>query len=289
MVINIKLTSACDSRCSNCRIWASEKKYLSPYVIMDIISQYKNHEFIFNGGECLLHPDIYEIIKFSSRNNVNFVILSNGINYDRVEKAIQCGARRITLSVDGYDHDILRGVKGNLQTIRKILRQLFDKADFRLAYVLSNSNNLEKDKPLLDELISLGANDNVYFAIMQHAKSFNIQEYCEIEKTIVPQNLEKYSFMSLTSKKYLSRYPANPIKSCRSPEFYITICEDGKVRYCQAYNFDFVLGNVNDEKLSEILRKSRWIREQSDKCSFKNECWLACHRRYDVQVKYRKK
>lgn len=283
MIFDIKLTSACNSKCLNCLIWASKIEHLNSYRILDILKQFKNDEFIFSGGECLLHPDIYEIIKFSARNNINFVILSNGIGYGRIEKAIQCGAKRITLSVDGYNHDNLRGVKGNLQTIRKILRQLSSKASFRITYLISKYNDLEKDVVLLDELISLGASSNVYFAITQQVKSFNVKENHKIEAIKIPQNLERYKCMSLTTRRYLSEYP-KPIRHCESPEFYISIYEDGKVRYCQSYDFDFVLGSVHESNLTEILIKSKWIREQSDNCSFKKECWLACHRRYDVKL-----
>ncbi len=284
MIFDIKLTSECDSKCLNCSIWDSEPEYLSSYRILNILKQFKDDEFIFSGGECLLHFDIYEIIKFSTRNNINFTILSNGIDYSRVEKAIQCGAKRITLSVDGYNHDNLRGVNGNLQTIRKILKQLSNKTNFRIAYTVAEKSDLEKDVTLLDELISLGADDNVYFAIAQQVKAFNIKENNEVKVIKIPQYLEKYKCMSATTRKYLSRYP-KPIKHCYSPEFYISIFEDGKVRYCQSYDFDFVLGNVYEDNLAEILTKSKWIREQSDNCSSKKECWLACHRRWDIKTK----
>jgi len=283
MIFDIKLTSACDSKCSNCKIWASKNiEHIDSYKLLNILKQFEKDEFIFSGGECLLHPDIYEIIKFSARNNINFVILSNGIDYERIEKAIQYGAKRITLSVDGYNHDSLRGVKGNLQMIEKILRQLSYKADFRLAYLVSENNDLEEDVKLLDELIALGANSNVYFAIAQQVKSFNVKESNRAKSLRISWYLEKYNCMSPTSKKYLSRYPKS-IRHCYSPEFYISIYQDGKVRYCQSYDFDFVLGNIYENNLSEILAKSKWLREQSDSCPFKNECFLACHRRWDVK------
>lgn len=283
MIFDIKLTSACDSRCTNCQIWAGKVEHLNSYKILNILNQFKNDEFIFSGGECLLHPDIFEIIKFSTRNNINFVILSNGINYDRIKRAIQCGAKRITLSVDGYNHDSLRGIKGNLETIRKILRNLSGKASFRIAYVIAENNSLKKDVRLLNELISLGANDNVYFAIAQQVKSFNVKEDNKVKILDIPQHLEDYQNISSTTRKYLSRYP-KPIKHCYSPEFYISIYEDGNVRYCQSYDYDFILGNVYENSLSEILIRSKWLREQSDNCPFKNECFLACHRRWDVKT-----
>lgn len=284
MIFDIKLTSLCNSKCRNCLIWDSEPEYLSSYKILNILKQFNNDEFIFSGGECLLHPGIYEIIKFSTRNNINFLILSNGIDYDRIKEATECGAKRITLSVDGYNHDNLRGVNGNLQTIRKILKQLSSKASFRIAYTISEDSDLENDIILLDELISLGADENVYFAIAQQVKSFNIKENNKIKTIKIPQYLEKHKCMSATTKKYLFKYP-KPIKHCYSPEFYISIFEDGKVRYCQSYDFDFVLGNVYEDNLAEILIRSQWIREQSDNCSFKDKCFLACHRRWDIKTK----
>ena len=282
MIFDVKLTSACDSKCLNCHIWASKVVHLSFFRTLDILDRFKTDEFIFSGGEPLLHPDIYEIIEFAVENDINFLILSNGIDYDRIEKAVQIGAKRITLSVDGYNHDNLRGVKGNLQTIKKILRLLSHKADFRLAYTISEGNDLENDTILLDELIALGANANVYFAIAQQVKSFNVKENKRVKILKIPLHLERYKCMSSTTRKYLSRYP-KPIKHCYSPQFYISIYEDGKVRYCQSYDFNFVLGNVCEDSLPEILSESEWIRGQSDNCPFKNKCWLACHRRYDVK------
>lgn len=285
MIFDIKLTSACDSRCSNCLMWESERKHISSYSLLSILNEFKNDEFIFSGGEPLLHPDIYAFISFAARNNINFLVLSNGVSYERVEEAIGYGARRITLSVDGFNHDSLRGVQGNLATIERILKCLSSKADFRLAYTVSKANNLEEDVKLLDKLIDLGADKSVYFAIAQQVKSFNVKEKQQVETLKIPSyyKLHRYSCMSPTTVKYLSRYP-KPIRHCYSPQFYISIYEDGNVRYCQSYDFDIILGNIYETKLSEILASSEWLRKQSDDCFLKNKCWLACHRRWDVKT-----
>ena len=284
MIFDIKLTNICNSTCKFCHIWQERPIiYLNKKVIFDIVDKYRNHEFVFSGGECLLHPDFYEIVAYCSELNVNFLILSNGIGFWGIRRAIYYGAERITLSVDGYNHDVIRGAKGNLDLIKKIVKGFSKLIDIRLAYTVCDDNDLEKDQQLLKELIMMGANKNVYYILVRDAEAFNIEKSFNQHRLKIPANLDRFDTMSLTSKKYLLSYSSS-IKKCLSPQFYFSIFEDGNVRYCQSYNYGMILGNVNNESIEDIIEKSRWILDKSNSCNYKDRCWAACHRRYDVKA-----
>lgn len=284
MIFDIKLTNNCNSRCKFCHIWQERSIInLDKKIIFDIVDKYCNHEFVFSGGECLFHPDFYEIVRYCSARNVNFLILSNGLNLGGIKRAIYYGAKRITLSVDGYNHDVIRGVKGNLDLIRKIIEEFSKLIDIRLAYTVCDDNDLEKDQPLLKELISTGANKNVYYIIVRDTEAFNVKNSFKQHQLKIPADLDKFETMSTTSKKYLLSYSSS-IQKCLSPQFYFSIFEDGNVRYCQSYNYNIILGNVNDKSIESIIEKSKWILSKSNNCAYKDECWAACHRRYDVKA-----
>ena len=89
MIFDIKLTNNCNSQCKFCHIWQERPIInLNIKVILSIISEYRNHEFVFSGGECLLHPDFYEIVRYCSAQNINFLILSNGLSFGGIKRAI---------------------------------------------------------------------------------------------------------------------------------------------------------------------------------------------------------
>jgi len=288
MIFDIKLTSKCDSKCKFCHIWQLPVVHLDYWKMLDLLDKYSEHEFIFSGGECLLHPDIYKIITYASNRDINFLILTNGISCERVENAIVAGAKRFTISVDGINHDKIRGVPGNLEIIKKIIKQFGRCVDIRLAYTFSDANNFEDDKYLLKELISQGANDNIYFIVVQDNKSFNIKtNYSKAKRKIKPPiNIELELKISKTTKKYLNHYfNKTPIKNCLSPQFYVSIFQDGNVRYCQSFCYDIILGNIYETDIAEILENSKWLVAQSNKCPFKKQCFANCHRRFDVKTK----
>ena len=288
MIFDIKLTSNCDSKCTFCHIWQLPVVHLGFYKVLNLIDEYPEpkHEFIFSGGECLLHPDIYKIITYASNRLINFLILTNGIDYKRFENAVIAGANRFTISVDGINHDKIRGVPGNLETIKKIIKQFGNFVDIRLAYTFSDANNFDDDKDLLEELISNGANENIYFIIAQDNKSFNVATNSSRKNIKLPHFDNSNIKTSITTKNYLTNYfNEEPIMKCSSPQFYISIYQDGNVRYCQSFCYDIILGNIYETDIAEILENSKWLVAQSNKCPFKKQCFANCHRRFDVKTK----
>jgi radical SAM protein with 4Fe4S-binding SPASM domain len=88
-----------------------------------------------------------------------------------------------------------------------------------------------------------------------------------------------------TSVKYLKKFfNREIINKCLSPMFYFSIYEDGNVRYCQAFNYDIILGNIYSTDIKTIIENSSWLLSKSTECIYKDRCWDACHRRYDVKT-----
>ncbi|MBU1088065.1 MAG: radical SAM protein [Candidatus Omnitrophica bacterium] len=124
------ITDNCMLRCRMCKKWQPdifiEKKDLNS---CPSIAQYKkfltelkelvDDDFVLNfgGGEALLYPDIFEIIKIASDIGFYTNINSNGFLIDEnvARKLGDSGMRDIKLSLDSIDpkiHDYMRGVEG---------------------------------------------------------------------------------------------------------------------------------------------------------------------------------
>lgn len=124
------ITDNCMLRCKMCNKWKPDifikKKDLNS---SPTIEQYKkflielkelvDDKFVLNfgGGEALLHPDIFEVMKISSEIGFHINLVSNGFLIDEnvARKLGNAGLQHIKISLDSIDpkmHDYMRGVDG---------------------------------------------------------------------------------------------------------------------------------------------------------------------------------
>lgn len=124
------ITDDCMLKCKMCQKWqpdifiskkdvnnfpkvAQYKKFL--YELRELVDD----DFVLNfgGGEALLYPDIFEIIKIASVCGLRTNINSNGFLIDEniARKLQEAGMQNIKISLDSIDpkiHDYMRGVEG---------------------------------------------------------------------------------------------------------------------------------------------------------------------------------
>ncbi|EKE15405.1 MAG: glycosyl transferase family 2 [uncultured bacterium] len=123
MNIILNLEEACNLRCIQCDIWKSQitKPKLTLETRKEILMKIKNWlgPYILNifAGEPLIHPQIFDLISFASKNRIKTIITTNGtlLSEQICKKLIDSQLSAMFISIDGYrdkTHDYIRGRKG---------------------------------------------------------------------------------------------------------------------------------------------------------------------------------
>jgi MoaA/NifB/PqqE/SkfB family radical SAM enzyme len=98
--------------------------------IIDQIAPFAYKVCLYNWGEPFLHPDIFEIIQYTSSRQVEVLISSNlnHFNAEMAEKTVLSGLDTLLVSVDGTTQDVYEKYrrKGNLSIVLNNLRLLVE-------------------------------------------------------------------------------------------------------------------------------------------------------------------
>jgi len=308
------ITNRCDQRCKHCYIYGTKKKITLFDVNVknaeNIIDKFiffckkiKRKPFInITGGDPLLHPFVWDILKLLSSKNIKFNILGNPYHLDNVTvhnlKKLDCV--NYQLSIDGLrkTHDNIRKADSFDITLEKIKILKNNKIKVNIMSTVSKINYHEL--PEVARLVSTTGVDKYTFA-----------RYCptdnDIEQSIPPfeykQFLEKmynvYSELSHCGTKFILKdhlwklffYERGEFRTmsdnntvydgCGCGINHITLLEDGTVYACR--RFISPIGNINDFDFYTIFfgEQLSYYRnidnlEKCSKCELFNYC-RGCH------------
>lgn len=132
-----EITTDCNLNCEFCHRYDHLSEYYDIYYLektMEIFSENKITNVILSGGEPLLHPQFFEIIKTLHTNKFSVDVCTNGTlltdkNITELRKYIS----EISVSLDGYTnirHDSMRKATGafskTCESIDKLIENGFD-------------------------------------------------------------------------------------------------------------------------------------------------------------------
>ena len=184
MNIILNLEEVCNLRCIQCDIWKSQitKPKLTLETRKEILMKIKNwlgpYTLNIFAGEPLIHPQIFELISFASKNKIKTIITTNGtLLSERVcEKLLNGQLSAMFISIDGYrdkTQDYIRGRKG----IRKML--------------ISGLSTMIKLR---------GKRKNPMIAIESLITKYNFKELRQLVNMITEFKIEGIVFQPVTSK-----------------------------------------------------------------------------------------
>ncbi len=118
-----EITRRCNLRCKHCRAAAEHGVYDGELTfdevkrVLDNVAAHFKPIMILTGGEPLLRPDVFDIIRYTVEVGLQPVLATCGglLNDDTVRDLRGSGIQRISVSIDGPDaasHDEFRGVSG---------------------------------------------------------------------------------------------------------------------------------------------------------------------------------
>lgn len=166
LYIQFHITRLCESRCPHCYFNVLESKtgtlsFGECLFVIDEIVKASNHLQLkpvidFTGGDPLLHPDIYDILQYSSSLGVSIGLKCNShqISLSSIKKLQQCKVERIYLSLEGLEivNDSIRG-KGDFNRTIKAISLLKENGFYTRVHMTLSKYNLHEVIPLIDFFI----------------------------------------------------------------------------------------------------------------------------------------
>lgn len=128
--LHIDLTNACTERCIHCYIADYRPRFLPLKVGERVLREFREAgglTVMFSGGECMLHPQFCEFIRYAKSLNLNFIVMSNLTRCDAEMVAFlaEVGPQFVNVSLysmKSEEHDRITTIPGSWQkTMHAIL------------------------------------------------------------------------------------------------------------------------------------------------------------------------
>ena len=115
---NLEITNHCNLYCTICPVNTTMRRtkgFMEPELFRKVIDENPGFDFVltFQWGEPLLHPQVFDLVRYAAGKGIRPMLTSNGtrLDPDRRKELLACGLERITFSVDGdrESHERIRG------------------------------------------------------------------------------------------------------------------------------------------------------------------------------------
>lgn len=272
----IEITNRCNLSCLHCYNMSgdphpNELTTDEIFSAIDALSSMGVHTITFSGGEPLLHPDIFHIVKYARKKPMTVAIFTNGtlITEKYIKKFKELGVAQFAVSVDSINpqsHDTLRGKKWALKKTLQSINML-NTAGF----------------PVRISLSVCQLNKNEIVDTIQYFRSHGIVDYQMAEVNysgrgidwvaISPEEYHQVLKDELLFKKECGIANEFPLKSsggCGIGENMIYIKFDGTILPCHACHKKMGVGNIRNVNLesfwdtNDTLENLRNMRAEND-------------------------
>lgn len=300
------ITDDCDQRCKHCYIFAENNcKYIESMTLEQMKKTFDNcldfcnafnrlPYFYITGGDPILHPDFWELLKMMKSHSIPFTILGNPfhLNDEVCKKLKEYGCEKYQLSLDGMrkTHDWFRKPGSFDTTLEKI--KCINSAGIKSVIMTTVSGtNIDEIPDIIDTVVKAEAN---IFAFARYCptgeeKDTNI-EPLRYRKLLADCDKKYKEYKAQGCKTYFNKkdhlwtlyeyengefkIPENTKEGmiyggCNCGNCHLTILPSGDVFACRRAQ-NSKIGNVFEERLFDIwLGKAEKYREYTkfSKCA----------------------
>ena len=308
--ISWNLTKRCNLNCDHCYLDADfrggfrtdELNTDQCKRVIDQIAEVNPNAFlILTGGEPLLRPDIYELIRYAADKKFMVVLGTNGtlINKANAEKIKEAGAHGVGISIDSMDavkHNQFRGVSGAWEHSMEAFNVLSEVGvDFLIQMSVSDMNYKEiPDVVAFTEKIGAIA-FNLYFLVCtgrgQGNTDISNEAYEEALKMLYEQQMKYKGRLMINSKcapQYKrvvyendpdSVYTRTYSGGCPAGTHYSRISPEGNMTPCPF--IEESIGSLKTSSFKELwdnaplmvqLRDRKQLEGKCGTCEFSSMC-----------------
>lgn len=286
----IELTRACNLRCKHCLNNSGVKEdneidYNELLRIIQSLIKSGIFEIRFTGGEPLLYPKIYDIIKYCTDNYVYVSIGTNGtlITENVVKNLKNSGLNKAIISLDGTKkaHDNIRGDGNFDKTINAINLLKKYKIDYKINSVIMK-NNMD-DIIVLAKQMYKGKNSLFIRRFIESGRGANLKnntlsykDYTYVKKHLKDElenkKIIRGHYINLSDDTQNSRITL-PFKipiSCKAGQRALVITPDGNIHFCgflAAQGFPPIenISKIKDfREFWENIDYEKWLKKLND-------------------------
>lgn len=301
-----EITRSCNLACIHCRASAERGPYPNELTtdecrkVLDDITSFSDPIIIFTGGEPLLRPDIFDILRYGQSLGRKMTMAVNGLLLDEAtaHKLIDHGIQRISISIDGATartHDAFRKVPGAFAgAMRGIEAAKKAGLPFQLNTTITKIN-LDEIADILKLAVDVGAVAHHIFLLVPTGRGKELEEQEippeEYERTLnwfyeqrekVPLQLKAtcapHYYRILRQRAHAEGKDVNfetygmdaVTRGCLGGVAFCFISHTGVLSPCGYLELD--CGNVRTEGFRKAWENSRIFRELRDFTKYEGKC-----------------
>jgi radical SAM protein with 4Fe4S-binding SPASM domain len=293
LVMSWNVTRKCNLKCSHCYINAAKEELRNELTtaegkrLMDQISDVSRPLLILSGGEPLLRPDIYELIRYGTGKGFRMGLGSNGSLLDETvaRKLSEAGVKTVSISLDSSvpeKHDEFRGVPGSWQKAIDAIKALKQHG----VLVQVNTTVTQQNHSEIDDIMSLTEqlgveNFHLFFLVptgrgtkladispamyegmIKSTFAKTARHKLNVRPSCAPQFMRIAKDMDLDMRQW--------VRGCLAGLYYCRIYPDGDVTPCPY--LPIKLGNIREKAFSEIWFNSPIMKDFRDFDKLKGKC-----------------
>lgn len=283
--LELELSRLCDLRCIYC--YASSgtplENELSLQEIFSVVDQAidlgAKKIIVLGGGEPLLYPDLFKVLKYIKQKNVIVDLFTNGQNLDdQAAKKLfdlEVGVILKMNSRVASVQDFLAGREGAFEKINnglKVLQQAGypdEKHNLGVETIICRQNYDE-----LPELWRWARKEGIVPYVEAMTMQGRASEHQELEVSPEEVRMLFDKLSKIDREEFLCSWKPHPplvASQCARHEYSCTVSSIGEVFPCPGVNA--CVGNIRDNKLKEILRQSPIINDlRNIRNTIKGQC-----------------
>lgn len=308
-----EVTRSCNLACKHCRAEA----HLEPYegelsnaeakALIDTFPEVGTPIIIFTGGDPMMRPDVYELMRYATDKGLRCVMSPNGtlITPETAVLIREAGVKRCSISIDGPDaasHDDFRGVPGAFDASMRGIRHLKEAGlEFQINTTVTRAN-LGSFRQIFDLCERLGAAAWHIFLLVPTGRAAKLGaevitagEYEEVlnwfydfrktTKMHLKATCAPHYYRIMRQRAKAEGVPVTPenfgldamTRGCLGGTGFCFISHVGQVQPCGYLELD--CGNVRDTPFPEIWRSSRQFRQFRSQKEYEGKCGVCEYHR----------
>lgn len=270
--VHFDLTSKCTEKCVHCYVPRNRDFFIDKakcFEVMDQVKALGGLSITLSGGECMLHPDFDEILRYAQKRDFVINILTNLTLCTKARtkllKEMNVSFVQVSLySMDPKLHDAITQLPGSFERTKAAIERLHALNVPLQISCPTMRGNYKGYRAVLDYAASLrikGYTDFIMMARSDHttdnlANRLTLEQTEEVIRTIAEHDPE-YNHML---RDYDNVKVATPEERAEEPLCGVgvdAIClnADGNYYPCSGFQ-DYPLGNCYEQTLEEVWTKS---------------------------------
>ena len=299
LVVSWNLTRKCNLKCPHCYINATTQELKNELTteesknLIDQICEVSRPLLILSGGEPLLRPDVYELVRYGASKGLKMGLGSNGslIDATAAKRLKDAGIETVSISLDSHipeQHDEFRCVPGSWEKAVGAIKALQENG----VLVQVNTTLTQQNYDQIDDIMSLAENIGVenfhLFFLVPTGRGVKMADISPAKY----ENMIKTTFARVAKHKLNVRPSCAPqfmriakdmgldmsrwIRGCLAGLYYCRVYPNGDVTPCPY--LPIKLGNIREKSFKEIWFNSDMFKTLRNFDTLKGKCGICEHR-----------